>query len=229
MPRKTKTTGKAIVPANPNTNLPMLPERFAVGGTEVRPTQLFHNRERHPRGRGPWTEEPDKLAWVDEVSGYDCIALRSASGAWGGYVGLPHDHPLHGFRADAIPASLDIEVHGGIDYAALCSHRGPEEVRICHAVSPASTRGRVVPARAQGLAVDDTWWLGFCCDKPGDLVPTGPKPFHHREEGEVYRSLDYVYHEITGLARCLKDIAESGSAASPQALLGAPAPRLGKS
>ena len=46
MPRKTKTR-RDIVPAKQRTNLPSLPEQFAIGGTEIRPLQLFENPNRH--------------------------------------------------------------------------------------------------------------------------------------------------------------------------------------
>ena len=45
---------------------------------------------------GPWTDEPDKVVWVDEATGLDCMARRGGGGAWCGYVGLKADHPWHG-------------------------------------------------------------------------------------------------------------------------------------
>ena len=91
MPRKKKTSGRAIATVNPSTNLPALPERFAIGGTEVRPVQLFTNPHRHPGGPGPWEEEPDKLAWIHAKTGKHCILLRQPSGAWSGFVGIDPD------------------------------------------------------------------------------------------------------------------------------------------
>ena len=75
--------------------------------------------------------------------------------------------------------------------------------------------------------MDNAWWFGFAADKPGDLVPSGSKPVLASEEGEVYRSIDYMYSETTKLARQLKSI-EDSSAVSTGPVLPASPPRLGK-
>ena len=69
--------------------------------------------------------------------------------------------------------------------------------------------------------------FGFPADKPGALVPGSSKPVLAREEGETYRTIDYMYSETTRLACQLKDMDGSASIdANPK--LGQPLPRLGK-
>lgn len=233
MPKKKTNPGRAIVPATARTNLPALPATFAVGGTEVRPEQFYRIPERHPDRLGPWSDEIDKLAWRDAASGLDCILLRQPSGVWAGYVGIDPGHPLYGYRHDAIPAALRLSPHGGLDYSAPCQQgpRRTEATRVCH-VSVAA--GRQTP-HSDNLD-DDKWWLGFECDKPGDLVPVGPKPHRSREEGEVYRTIDFAYRETVALAGDLARIGTQPSALAsspptaspPSPKLGAPVPQLGK-
>lgn len=57
--------------------------------------------------RGPWDDEPDKVQWVDEVAGLDCLIVRNRGGALCGYVGVPGGHPLFG-----VGYSTEVEVLG---------------------------------------------------------------------------------------------------------------------
>lgn len=223
-----KKPGRALVPVKSNANLAKPEQHFAIGDTGIYPLQLYRNSERHPRGAGPWHDEPDKLAWVDAETSLSCIILRQANGTLGGYVAVAPSHPLWGFDHDAIPASLDITAHRGLDYSESCREYERESIAICH-VSERRRSRRSHPGGRQQNTVDDTWWFGFGCDKPGDLVPDGYKPPLHREEGEVYRSIDYVYEETRSLARSLKAI-ENGSASSNGVplMLGAPDKDSGK-
>ena len=226
MPRKKSTASRAVASAR-NTNLAKLPERVAIGEHEVRPEQMYVIKDRHPRGRGPWTDEPfDKIAWRDAETGLDCILLRQASGVWGGFVAVGPGHPLYAHREDAVPAAAGLSPHGGIDYAEACSRNEDEAVRVCHAHIGHRTSRHDTPI-ADDQAMDNAWWFGFAADKPGDLVPSGSKPVLASEEGEVYRSIDYMYSETTKLARQLKSI-EDSSAVSTGPVLPASPPRLGK-
>lgn len=217
-----KKPGRAIAPAKSDTNLAKPTQRFAIGDTEIRPLQLYRNPERHPREAGPWSDEPDKLAWVDAETGLSCIILRQASGVLGGYVAVPVGHPLWGFAFDAIPAGLDVSAHRGLDYSESCREYERESIAICH-VSERRHSARAHPAGHERDNSNDTWWFGFGCDRAGDLVPHGYKPPLHREEGEIYRTIDYVFEETRSLARSLKAI-EDGSASSNGVplMLGAP-------
>lgn len=223
-----KKPGRAVASVKSNTNLAKPDQRFAIGDTEIHPLQLYRNPERHPGGAGPWSDEPDKIAWVDAETGLSCIILRQANGTLGGYVAVAPSHPLWGFAYDAIPAGLDITAHCGLDYSESCREYEREAIAICH-VSERRRSGRSHPGGRQQNTADDTWWFGFGCDKPGDLVPDGYKPPLHREEGEVYRSIDYVYEETHSLARSLKAIEDGPtSSAGVPLMLGAPDKDTGK-
>ena len=202
MPRK-KTTGRAVTAAKPDTNLAKLPQRLAIGDTEIRPTQLFVHTARHPKVHGPWSDEPDKLSWIDPKTGKDCILLRQYGGHWAGFVAVGIGHPLWGFNADAIPSSAGLFVHGPIDYAAPCDERGEPETSVCH-IRPERSRtpSRSIPERSKAShAIDRTtnWWFGFSADQRGDYVPNHNRPLE-REEGQVYRDIDYMFREVTELA-----------------------------
>lgn len=223
MPNKNLPDGRALVTTG-HTNLPSLPDRFAIADTEIRPEQLYVIEDRHPVGRGPWSDEPvDKIAWRDAASGLDCILLRQPSGVWAGFVGVEPRHPLFGFKADAIPSNAGLSPHGGIDYAQPCSQDGPEALRICHV----RHIGEVGPSSSDASR-DDAWWVGFAADKPGDLVPDGSKPPLAREEGEAYRDLDYMYRETMKLARQLDEL-DGRTSVDTNPLPGRTAPRLSRS
>ena len=136
-----KKPGRAVAPVKSNANLANPAQRLAIGDTEIRPLQLYRNPERHPRGAGPWTGEPDKLAWIDAATGLSCIILRQANGTLGGYVAVAPNHPLWGFAYDAIPAELDISAHRGLDYSESCREYERESIAICH-VSERRRSGR---------------------------------------------------------------------------------------
>lgn len=54
-------------------------------------------------------------------AGLPCSVWRSANGAWAGYVGVGHGHPLHGMDAILHP---DIDVHGGVTFSNYRNARG---------------------------------------------------------------------------------------------------------
>lgn len=80
---------------------------------------------------------------------------------------------------------------------------------------------------AADQTTDDAWWFGFTANKPGDLMPKCSKPLLAREEGEIYRSIDYMYCETIGLARQLKQLDNATALDAAPKLAGTP-PRLGK-
>jgi hypothetical protein len=131
---------------------------------------------------GPWQHEPDKIQWVDDATGYDCLIVRGPMGALCGYVGVPPGHPCHG--ADYADIKGDggyIEVHGGLTYADACDERAEEGAGICHVPFP----GRP----------GDVWWFGFDCGHSYDLAPRS-----EAFSGETYRTVEYVRREASALA-----------------------------
>ena len=112
MPKK-KTPARALAVSTGPTTYP-------IANTTVAATQLFKVPDRHPGGDGPWNDEADKIGWIDERTGRQCIILRQANGTLSGYVAVEPAHPLFGYRHDAVPGVLGVSVHGGLTYAAPC-------------------------------------------------------------------------------------------------------------
>jgi len=211
MPNTRPSNRRALAAARTK-DLARLPERFAIAGTVIRPEQLHRLPERQPPEYGPWTGEPGKLAWSDVATGLACIILRQTNATLSGYVAVGPDHPLWLYNHDALPAAVRNAVHGGIDYAEPCRQHGPEVVQVCHVRpdrSPSDVPGDDDHHEHDGHP-DDKRWFGFRTSHPGDLVPIGDRPRHHREEGETYRSIAYVFDEVRALARVLKAL-ETGS------------------
>ncbi len=129
-------------------------------------------REKADLGPGPWQHECDKIQWVDDDTGLDCLLVRNQFGAWCGYVGVPENHPAFGkqYGACLLGCSEDDDcydhsvehiasVHGGVTFADFC-HEGPPETearRVCHV----AFEGR--PERV--------FWFGFDCAHWQDLHP----------------------------------------------------------
>lgn len=144
---------------------------------------------------GPWVHEADKMQWVDQDSGLDCLIVRGPLGALCGYVGVGPEHPWHGRGY----ADLDVSVHGGLTYANACEGDEHDATAICHVPEP----GRP----------EHVWWFGFDCNHGGDYVPT--LAAHHQQLGRggpsvitdaPYRDITYVQRECADLARQLADI-----------------------
>jgi hypothetical protein len=151
-------------------------------------------------GDGPWQHESDKLQWVDEATGLDCLIVRNHFGALCGYVGVPPSHPDYGRDCD----DVDVWVHGGLTYAASCQEDADEATSICHVVEP----GRP----------DNIWWFGFDCGHAFDVMPGMDAAYKRfgvpsiRETLAIpgmkdsYRDVPYVRAECARLARQLNEV-----------------------
>jgi len=159
---------------------------------------------------GPWMDEPDKVVWIDEATGLDCMANRSRMGNWCGYVGVGPGHPLHGVGysehiAECTGADPDacwecptpegeFQVHGGLTFASGCQQTDSPAEGVCHVPEPARPH--------------DVWWFGFDCAHGGDLVPTMYRSLPASlREGEMYRDLAYVRAEASSLAKQVAEFA----------------------
>jgi hypothetical protein len=159
--------------------------------------------DKAPWGEGPWVDEPDRIQYQDEATGFPCLIRRApVTGALCGYVGVPEDHPWHGKHYDEV----DADVHGGLTYADIGD--GDEEHGICHVPDPGEP--------------DRLWWLGFDCAHVGDACPAMDSR-HHRLIGGMsapmggpglgrpgfgtYRDVAYVKGEIARLARQAREAA----------------------
>ena len=126
---------------------------------------------------GSWDVEPDKVVWIDEATGLDCMIHRNHYGALCGYVGVPPGHPYHHKPYDE---TGELDVHGGITYASLCSGD------ICHVPEPGRPH--------------DVWWLGFdCAHLLRDVVP-GFMQYSEMGGRGTYKDIEYVRAEVTSLA-----------------------------
>lgn len=65
----------------------------------------YRTQDKSEWGPGPWQDEPDKVQWLDPVTNYPCLIVRSqVSGSLCGYVGVPKEHPAYGLDYDGTTA-----------------------------------------------------------------------------------------------------------------------------
>jgi hypothetical protein len=144
---------------------------------------------------GVWQQEPDKVQWVDDATGLDCLIVRGPAGALCGYVGVPEGHPCFQKEYD----DVNVDVHGGLTFADLC-HEGQGEGRgICH-----------IPLAGRP---DKVWWLGFDCYHLFDFAPMKRCRDYGRgdfgDPQDVYRNIGYVEGQVTHLAAQLASVREA--------------------
>ena len=156
-------------------------------------TKEYRTFDKSVWGDGPWLTEPDKMQWQDEATGLPCLIVRNTrvTGALCGYVGVAEGHPDFEKGYD----NVEVEVHGGLTFAAFCTQSDDEGSHICHKPSPGEP--------------DHVWWLGFDCSHSGDIAPAmearyrksplGPTMYGAGWE-ETYKGFGYVKAEVTRLA-----------------------------
>lgn len=215
-PTKSRSlTQQSSKPKLPDGLVSLEPVAYPLGDTEITALQIYHNPDRKPSGDGPWNDEAEKIAWVDQDTGLGCIILRQKNGTLSGYVGIGPNHPLFGFEADAVPLDLTNCVHGGITYGRECeanrfARRAYGEPRterytVCHVTVTRKVQSyRTVQTTKDEFEHEDLWWLGFDTDHVGDLVPQGYN--RSARMGNVYRDQAYVYQECLTLAQRLKAV-----------------------
>lgn len=202
---------------------------YVMGDRSVLADAVYYVGAGRTRRREAELGGADKIAWRDHASGYDCIIMRDElRGHLSGYVAVPPGHPLYGYDHDAVPPDLDIEVHGGLTYSAICKE-GPTPRRrliwdartVCHVERP------LRHATDYRAGHDRVWWFGFECNHVYDIVPNdrGDRSrFLGRETGGVFRDEAYVYDQVVDLAAQLRAIAD-GRPKPPRT--GMPPPALG--
>lgn len=130
----------------------------------------------------PWEREPDRVAWRDPATGYQCLILRHP--AWlslCGYVRVPRGHALHGRYYDSHRLRR-VHVHGGLTFSGCMRSRRMK-------------RGH---------------WFGFDCAHYMDILPAMELRFSSlmgsiASSGGSYRTVDYVREQCTVLARQLAE------------------------
>jgi hypothetical protein len=150
-------------------------------------------------GPGPWQDEPDKIQWIDEATGLDCLIHRGSIGALCGYVGVPKGHPAYGVGYDDVKVAGEWpDVHGGLTYADRCQETDDESDGICHVPEPGRPH--------------DVWWLGFDCGHSGDICPKIEMALRSSLMGGpisgwpwpvYYKPVSYVRAEVSSLAKQL--------------------------
>lgn len=122
----------------------------------------YFNTSRHPvvgDEYSPWYNEPDKVQWEDEATGFPCLAIRGELGAWHGYVGVDTSHPLFGITHQEINKNEFI-LYGGLTFTGSSQKvkKGEEDIGICYI--------------SRGEEVTDIWWLGFNYAHCWNYVPS---------------------------------------------------------
>jgi len=132
----------------------------------------------------PWKTEPNRLAFQDEDSGYECLILRTPFGSWNGYVLLPRSHKFFGKESDD-EIFCDIKVHGGITFAG--GH----------------------PLFEFAIGFDCSHLEDLC---PIELsFPKSSAVLSQFEMKKIYRTMDFAKAECISLARQLRDLALYGN------------------
>jgi len=138
---------------------------------------------RPPRGSSdaePWRYEPDRVAWHDSATGFQCLILRAGLGNLCGYVRVPRGHALHGKHFSHRRVCRGLYVHGGLTFSG---HLGGRRMRRGH-------------------------WFGFDCGHFCDYVPAfadAARFFGLPVWRGTYRTVDFVRAECTVLAQQLAD------------------------
>ncbi len=131
---------------------------------------------------GSWqTETPERKQWTHEATGYPCLMVRNAVGAWCGYVGVWSDHPVRGMGYDELNERYpNLPSHGELTYAGGRNFDRPQNDE------------------------RPIWWVGFDCSHAFDLCPAYPE----LSVGSVseYRTEEYVTDLVDALAVALGEI-----------------------
>ena len=164
---------------------------------------------RNEWGSGPWDNEPDKIKWQDDETGYQCFMLRNQFGAWCGYVSIPEEHPFYGMESNR-------KVQ--IDKEKLMTRKvgnSPPLISIMLQDKEEFEKGIVtldlsvevhggITFTGEHFDEPGAWWIGFDCSHCDDRCPGMNIDFI--DDMQIYRNREYVENEIRNLAEQLKEI-----------------------
>jgi hypothetical protein len=148
---------------------------------------------------GPWKLEPDKLLWIDEDTGYECLIkrIRNISHLCG-YVGITKEHPLFGtsllqFRRDDTLIKY-FDVHGMITMSYPGKHFSEEP-------GPDHKLGRTFVDNMP--PPNEIWWIGMDFVQNEDIIPIISDDPNDNNGERIYRDIGFVTKEVTQLALLL--------------------------
>ena len=151
-------------------------------------------------GDGPWTDEPDKMQWIDEATGLDCLIVRGPMGALCGYVGVPPEHPWHGIPYSGREYDYEnrepVELGGGFGKVQMPKKtevvpwdQAPESKVDVHGGLTYSGLCQEEAEEGKGIChipepgrPADVFWFGFDCAHYMDMCPV--MEMHNRERFE---------------------------------------------
>lgn len=146
---------------------------------------------------GPWDAEPDKVQWIDEETGLDCLIVRNRLGALCGYVGVGPDHPYHGIEYNECMQGCSTTTFGetlpsipGMESVPMPDSLAEKEFYPCYGHAPESNldvhggitfSGFCQPGDEEDVErichipepgrPDNVFWFGFDCAHAYDLAP----------------------------------------------------------
>ena len=90
------------------------------------PEISYHTIDKSNWGDGPWQNEPEKVQYFDDETGYPCLIKRvDHSGHLCGYVGIGPSHLLYKKSYKDL-YDLDIKIHGGLTFSSFCQDMSEE-------------------------------------------------------------------------------------------------------
>lgn len=129
---------------------------------------------------GVWQDEADEGTW--ERGEFICKIVRSPSGVWCGYVGVPSTHSAYKKDYSDLFLKFGTSVHGGLTYSGS-------------------------KVGASGESIEGYWWFGFDCGHFGDVIPTLTlRILSNTNASSAYRTQDYAIEQTTNLAIELEKI-----------------------
>lgn len=171
---------------------------------------------------GPWQDEPDRLFWKDEETGYECLAYRSSvSGSLCGYVGVKRRHPawkIHytGCSAEAYKKYHEsyrrwVHLHGWKSLDAEKMPATPKTIKgIGEAILELDVHGGLTFSDFMAnRGRDSVWHFGFDTGHAFDFMPAMDALLRKigsnlPQRDEEYRDLKYVRGEVSRLAQQIK-------------------------
>jgi hypothetical protein len=170
-------------------------------------------------GEGPWQNELDEVSWVDDGTGYQCIASRHPElGHLCGYVGVDAFHPAygrsyHGYEQVSMDKNIekfDRQAGKGMPLKDIKFPTDPKLDSLAKKIRNIRVHGGLTYS---GLGKDGLHLFGFDCIQWSDIAPgmdalvkkSGGESFPR--DGATYKDLNFVKAECTQLAKQLKALA----------------------